>query len=69
MTKNVGRWDRIARAVGAVGLGVGALSAPLPAWVLLLFGANAVYLLLTSVCGTCAGYGLLRKSTCAIEGR
>ena len=69
MTKNVGNWDRIARALGAVLLGVAALIAPLPSWALILLGANAVYLMLTSLCATCAGYGLLGKSTCAIEGR
>lgn len=69
MTKNVGNWDRIARALGAVGLGVAALSAPLPSWALILLGVNAVYLMLTSVCASCAGYGLLGKSTCAIEAR
>ena len=69
MTKNVGNWDRIARALGAVGLGIAALVAPLPSWALILLGATSVYLLLTSLCATCAGYGLLGKSTCAIEGR
>jgi hypothetical protein len=69
MTKNVGSWDRIARGVGAVGLGVAALIAPLPSWALILLGVNAVYLLLSSFCAACAGYALLGKSTCAIEGR
>jgi hypothetical protein len=69
MEKNVGNWDRIARALGAFGLGVAALTAPLPSWALILLGVSAAYLALTSVCAKCAGYGLLGKSSCAIEGR
>jgi hypothetical protein len=70
MTKNVGLTDRMARALLATGLGLGALFAPWPLWVRVLgLGLNALYVGYTALSGTCLGYRLMGKSTCPIESR
>lgn len=67
MKRNVGTADRVARAVGALGMAAGALATPLPATVrLLALALPAAYLLFTALAGTCFGYSLMGKSTCAI---
>jgi hypothetical protein len=69
MTRNVGNWDRIARGVLALGLGVCLLIANVPLWVRVVgLGASAVYLAFTALSGTCFCYRLLGKSTCSTEG-
>jgi hypothetical protein len=70
MTKNVGTMDRILRGVAALGLATGAVLAPWPTWIRVVgFGVNALYLAYTAVGGTCFGYRLLGRSTCALESR
>jgi hypothetical protein len=65
MRRNVGNADRVARALGALGLLTCAVMAPLPLGVrLAAFALPAVYLLLTAAVGTCLGYSLMGKSTC-----
>ena len=66
MTKNLGSADRTLRVVGAIGAGLGAAFAPLPLVVRLgVLGATAVYLMLSALVGSCLGYRLMGKSTCA----
>jgi hypothetical protein len=65
MTQNLGRWDRIARLLAVLALTTCAVGAPFTLQVrLLAFAAPAVYLLATSLFGTCLGYRLLGRSTC-----
>jgi len=70
MTKNVGPGDRVARGLGAAGLGLCAMLAPLPFWVRVLgLGLNAIYLGYTALSGTCLGYRLMGRSTCPVAQR
>ncbi|HEV8547991.1 MAG TPA: DUF2892 domain-containing protein [Polyangiaceae bacterium] len=68
MKQNLGRMDRVVRAVAAIGLAGGAVAAPLP-WAVRVvgLGASAVYLLFTVLAGTCLGYRLMGLSTCPNE--
>lgn len=65
MTRNVGRLDRLARALAALGMFAAATAAPLaPA---LRFGVLiplGVYVGFTALAGTCLGYRMMGKSTC-----
>jgi len=69
MKKNVGSLDRVARALGAFGMGLGALWAPLDLTVRLGLGITAGYVLFTAAVGTCLGYRLMGRSTCPLESR
>ncbi|MFZ5890429.1 MAG: YgaP family membrane protein [Myxococcota bacterium] len=69
MKRNLGNWDRAIRALGAFAMGAVALFASLPTIVTLALLANASYLLFTALAGTCLGYALLGRSTCALESR
>jgi hypothetical protein len=65
MTRNVGSGDRIMRAVGGASLLTCSLLAPLPLAIRVgIFGSMGVYLLMTTLVGTCVGYALMGKSTC-----
>lgn len=66
MKKNVGTSDRLVRALGAASLLTCSFLAPLPLPVrVAVFGVMGAYCLMTSLIGTCAGYALMGKSTCA----
>lgn len=65
MSRNVGRFDRVLRAAAGVGMGVGAWFVTWPLAV--AFAGTGVYLLFTSVAGTCFGYRLMGRSTCPLE--
>lgn len=68
MKKNVGRSDRAFRALGAAGMLVCSVMAPLPLVLRVAgFGVMGAYLLFTAVAGTCLGYRLLGKSTCPMD--
>ena len=70
MKQNVGRIDRIARALMGLGLVVAALVAPVPLAVrALAFGAMGAYLLMAALSGRCVGYHLLGRSTCSLTAR
>jgi hypothetical protein len=66
MKRNVGMADRVARGLGALALFTCAVAAPLPLGVrLAAFSLPGVYLLFTALAGSCFGYRLMGKSTCA----
>jgi hypothetical protein len=68
MTKNVGHWDRVGRAIAAVLMGTCAVMAPLPLVVrIAALGLPAVYIALTALAGTCLGYRLTGRSTCPVS--
>jgi hypothetical protein len=69
MARNVGNVDRVLRAVAAVGLGVGAVLAPVDGWVRGLMVAQGLYFLGTSLAGSCLGYRLMGRSTCPVPSR
>ncbi len=67
MTKNVGSWDRIARAVAASLMTTCAVMAPLPLLARLgLFALPAIYMAFTALLGSCVGYRLMGRSTCPV---
>ena len=70
MMKNVGKLDRVVRALGATALLACAFAAPWPAHLRVpAFALPAAYLLYTALAGTCLGYRMMGRSTCAIEAR
>lgn len=65
MKKNIGTSDRLGRAVGGASLLTCSFLAPLPLAVrVAVFATMGVYLLMTALVGTCAGYALVGKSSC-----
>ncbi|HYQ05341.1 MAG TPA: DUF2892 domain-containing protein [Polyangiaceae bacterium] len=65
MKKNIGTSDRLSRVVGGVSLLTCSFLAPLPLAVRVAgFATMGVYLLVTALVGTCAGYALMGKSSC-----
>ena len=69
MTRNLGSWDRGLRGAVALLMGAAALAAPFSLALRLgVFGSMAVYLLWSSLAGTCLGYRLMGKSTCPVAG-
>lgn len=70
MTTNVGKMDRVFRALGAIGMLAAAFLAPLPVEVRVpLFGLLAAYMSFTALAGTCLGYKLMGMSTCPVRAR
>jgi len=64
--KNVGTMDRLGRAGAAALLLACSALAPLPFWARMgLMAAPGLYLLATALFGTCLGYRLMGRSTCA----
>jgi hypothetical protein len=68
MQQNLGKMDRVIRAVAALGLAACAIAAPLP-WAIRVagLGLSAAYLSFTVLAGTCLGYRLIGISTCPNE--
>lgn len=67
MTQNLGTADRTARVVSAVVLFIIALAAPLPLLAQLALGVTGLYVLGSSLVGTCLGYRLMGVSTCPVH--
>lgn len=66
MRRNIGNSERVVRAVIAMAMIGCAFLAPLPLLVRApVFGGLGTYLLVTALAGTCLGYKLMGKSTCA----
>ena len=70
MKPNVGTPDRIVRALAGLGALIASVVAPLPLFARVAgLGATGGYLLLTSLIGSCLGYRLIGRSTCAVADR
>jgi Protein of unknown function (DUF2892) len=68
MKKNVGRYDRVFRALGGTMMVACSILAPLPLVARVAgLGMMGAYLLYTAVAGSCVGYHLMGKSTCPLE--
>jgi hypothetical protein len=66
MTKNLAGWDRGLRALAGVALLVAGLLVPASLMVrALALAAPGGYLLVSALWGSCLGYRLMGKSTCA----
>lgn len=67
MKRNVGNGERVMRALAAVAMALGAGFAPI-AWELRAgLGVLAAYMLFTALAGSCLGYRMIGRSTCAIQ--
>ena len=69
MAQNLGTIDRIARVAGAVILFVVSAVSPLPVALQVAVGLMGVYVLGSSLVGTCLGYKLMGMSTCPVPKR
>jgi hypothetical protein len=67
MKKNLANWDRALRIGGTVLAAFGALLLPAHVGLRAALGLSAVYLLWSSLAGTCLGYRLLGMSSCPRE--
>jgi hypothetical protein len=70
MTRNLGNRARLARILAALPLLACGVMAPLALPIrLLAFGLPALYLVLTALAGSCLGYSLMGRSSCAPAAR
>ena len=69
MAQNLGTIDRIARGAGAVILFVVSAVSPLPVALQVAVGLMGVYVLGSSLVGTCLGYKMMGMSTCPVPKR
>ena len=70
MKRNVGTMDRAARGLAGLAMIACAVAAPLPLTVrLAAFLLPAAYMVFSALAGTCFGYSLMGKSTCATARR
>ncbi len=69
MTHNLGTADRAARVVGAMVLFVVGVVSPLPWLAQVGLGLAGIYMLGSSLVGTCLGYRLMGMSTCPVQKR
>jgi len=68
MKRNVGNMDRVLRGLGALALLACAWAAPLTLVTrLVVFGLPGVYMIFTTLSGTCFGYALMGRSTCPLQ--
>ncbi len=67
MAQNLGRADRIARVAGAVVLFVVSVISPLPLVAQVALGMMGLYVLGSSLVGTCLGYRMMGMSTCPVH--
>lgn len=67
MLKNLGSLDRAGRVIAAIALFVLAIALPVPLLAQVVMGASGVYLLGSSLVGTCLGYKLIGVSTCPVK--
>ena len=67
--KNLGNADRVLRAIAAVALFVAAFIAPVPLIATVGFALTGVYMIGTTLVGTCLGYKLIGVSTCPVKQR
>jgi hypothetical protein len=69
MNNNLGNADRLARVLFALAGLVAVVAAPLALLVKVVIALNALYLLGSSLAGTCLGYRLIGVSTCPVKAR
>jgi len=69
LNKNLGNADRVFRAIAAIALLIATFIAPLPLMAAAGLALTGVYMIGTSLVGTCLGYKLIGVSTCPIKQR
>jgi Protein of unknown function (DUF2892) len=67
MKRNVGTWDRVFRAITGSAMLVASGLTPVPLLVSVVMAVNGVYLVGTSLVGSCLGYRLMGRSTCPVQ--
>ena len=66
---NLGNADRTIRAIAAVAMLIGSFTIPVPLMAAVGLALTGVYMIGTSLVGTCLGYKLIGVSTCPIKQR
>ena len=69
LNQNLGNADRALRAIAAVALLIASFIAPVPLMAAAGLALTGVYMIGTSLVGTCLGYKLIGVSTCPIKHR
>lgn len=69
MNQNLGNADRIARILVAIAGLLAVVATPLALAVKVVIALNVLYLVGSSLVGTCLGYKLIGVSTCPIKAR
>jgi hypothetical protein len=64
---NLGNADRTIRAIAAVAMLIASFTTPVPLMVAVGLALTGVYMIGTSLGGTCLGYKLIGVSTCPIK--
>lgn len=67
MAQNLGKADRVARVTVAVALFTASAMAPVPFLAQVALALTGVYMVGSSLVGTCLGYKMMGMSTCPIE--
>jgi Protein of unknown function (DUF2892) len=67
MSQNLGNPDRIARVLAAIAMVGTSVIVPLPLVGQIGLALTGVYMLGTSLVGTCLGYKLMGVSTCPVK--
>ncbi len=69
LTQNLGNADSAFRAIAAVALLTASFIAPVPLMAAVGLALTGVYMIGTSLVGTCLGYKLIGVSTCPVKQR
>lgn len=67
LNQNLGNADRAIRAIAAVAMLIASFIAPVPMMAAVGLALTGVYMIGTSLVGTCLGYKLIGVSTCPIK--
>ena len=69
LNPNLGNADRTVRAITAVAMLIASFTTPVPLMAAVGLALTGVYMIGTSLVGTCLGYKLIGVSTCPIKQR
>lgn len=69
LNPNLGKADRTIRAITAVAMLIASFTIPVPLMAAVGLALTGVYMIGTSLVGTCLGYKLIGVSTCPIKQR
>ena len=67
LNPNLGNADRTIRAIAAVAMLIASFTTPVPLMAAVGLAVTGVYMIGTSLVGTCLGYKLIGVSTCPIK--
>ena len=67
MSQNLGNADRVARVLAAIALFAASVVVPMPVMAQVGLALTGVYVIGSSLVGTCLGYKLIGVSTCPVK--